>query len=295
MVYLVYQVEVAPDTGRMHVQGYCEFKRSVRLNSAKKLLVLPTAHFEPRQGSRAQARNYCMKEESRAVDGDFGPWEYGEWAEGETKRSDLQTAIESIQNGKDWKDLVEENPAVSIRYWKGLFLVWSQFNCKPRDGTTPVYNIYIHGDSRVGKTRFAHWLRGRQASVPYSGYIKGWWENYMGQQWSIYDDFDGKPHMDIGDFKKICDRYPVRVPYKGGSVEYRATINIFTSNISPIDWYERPHWDAVRLRADHIIWWRVGNNVLCEACQDQRGCEVLALIEESRTEWEVEEVLVGDQ
>lgn len=282
MVYMVYQVEICPETNRFHVQGYVEFKRSVRLGSAKKLIKILTAHLEPRQGSRSQAREYCMKEDSRAPGEDAGPWEFGEWSEGETKRSDLQTAIESIQNGKDWQFIVEENPACAIRYFKNLHAVWSSFNIKPRDGTTNVYNLYIYGDAGAGKTRFAHWLCGRQNIIPYSSYITGWWQDYLGQEWAIYDDFDGKPHMDIGHFKKICDRYPLAVPYKGGSTQYRASVNIFTSNIPPIEWYERVHWDAVKRRASHLLWWR-SHSIICEACQGQ--CELVDLINEARAEW----------
>lgn len=284
MVYQVYQVELCPDTGRFHVQGYVEFKRSVRLGSAKKLIKLLTAHLEPRQGSRQQARAYCMKEESRAPGEHAGPWEYGEWAEGETKRSDLQDCIQNIREGKDWKDLVTENPACAIRYYRNLHQVWTIFNQKPRDGTTSVYNVYIYGDAGVGKTRFAHWLARRQGFIPYTGYITGWWQDYMGQEWAIYDDFDGYPHMDIGNFKKICDRYPVTVPVKVGSAQYSATVNIFTSNVYPIDWYDRVHWDAVKRRANHCIWWRSGS-VLCESCGDQ-PCELIDAVHEAQVEWQ---------
>lgn len=295
MNYLVYQIEVAPDTGRFHIQGYCEFKRSVRLNRAKKALALPTAHFEPRQGSRAQARAYCMKEESRSPHEDAGPWEFGEWAEGEVKRSDLETVIGDMRSGKDFNTIVLENPAVALRYYKNLNLVWTHFNTKARDGTTPTVNLYIYGDAGVGKTRFSNWLRTRQASSPYTSYIsKGqWWQNYMGHSWAIYDDFDGAVHMDVGDFKKICDRYEFTVQNKGGSAQYCAEYNIFTSNTYPIDWYERVHWDAVKRRGNHRIWWRV-NSIQCEACEDlSQGqvepvvCPVLQLIAEAKEEWAV--------
>lgn len=286
MNYQVYQIEQCPETHKFHIQGYVEFKHSVRLNSAKKLLKLPKAHLEPRQGSRQQARAYCMKEESRSLNEDAGPYEYGEWAEGETKRSDLLTVIESIREGKAWKDLVLENPAVAIRYFRNMNQVWSTFNSNPRDGTTAVHNLYIFGDSRVGKTRFAHWLARRQGVSLYTGYITGWWQDYMGHKWCIYDDFDGQPHMDVSYFKKICDRYPVTVPVKVGSAEYCASVNIFTSNIYPIDWYARQHWDAVRLRAAHCIWWRV-SSIVCETCGDQQ-CEILDLINIATAEWNAE-------
>lgn len=287
MVYQVYQIEVCPDSGRFHIQGYVEFKRSVRLNSAKKLIKLPTAHLEPRQGSRQQARNYCMKEESRSLNDDAGPYEYGEWTEGETKRSELHDCIVGIQEGKAWKDLVIENPSCAIRYYRNLHQVWTTFNQVSRDGSQPVYNVYIYGDARVGKTRFSNWLGRRQGFIPYTGYITGWWQDYMGQAWAIYDDFDGQPHMDVSNFKKICDRYPVTVPVKVGSAQYSASVNIFTSNIPPIDWYAREHWDAVRMRASHLIWWR-SSSIVCESCGPDVVCDILDAIHEAQVEWQHE-------
>jgi len=266
MIYLVYQVEQCPDTGRPHIQGYVEFKRSVRLGSAKKLIGSNTAHLEPRQGSRDQARAYCMKDESR-VD---GPYEQGEWLSGADKRSELQEAITKIKEKVDWSIIVEDFTGVAVRYWKSLKLTWAHFNLPARDGTTPVYNLYIYGDAGVGKTRFSHWLASRFNQVPYTGYIRNWWEDYVGQQWALYDDFDGAVDMAPGAFKKICDRYSVTVQCKGGSAQYRASVNIFTSNLPPIEWYERVHWDAIKRRGCHQIYWRTGDIFSCEA----PGCKV---------------------
>lgn len=234
MHYLVYQVEICPDTGRPHIQGYVEFKRSVRLGSAKKLIGSSTAHLEPRQGSRDQARAYCMKDESRHPAEDSGPYEFGEWLQGSEKRSELQEAIEVLKSGCQWPDLVRDFTGVAVRYYKNLKAVWSQFNLPQRDGSQPVFNLYIYGDAGVGKTRFSHWLALRYGQDPYCAYTRGWWEDYVGQQWAIYDDFDGSVDMAVGNFKKICDRYPLVVPCKGGSAQYRAGLNIFTSHIQAL-------------------------------------------------------------
>lgn len=289
MVYLIYQVEVCPESGRGHIQGYVEFNRSYRMNAAKKLIGDLTAHLEPRQGSRSQARDYCRKEESRAPGEHAGPWEYGEWKEGEAKRSELESAITHIKEGKDWQFVVSENPGVAIRYYKNLNQVWHHFNSNKRDGQQPTYNVYIFGDAGVGKTRFAHWLCNRHGVIPYTGYIRGWWQDYLGEAWAIYDDFDGGAHMDPGHFKKICDRYPTVVATKGGSAQYSASVNIFTSNICPIDWYPREHWDAVKRRAYHSVWWR-SSSIRCDTCEDagRESCEIIDLIHEAQVEWDHE-------
>lgn len=51
--------------GTAHVQGYLEFKTPTRLRSVRDKC--PTAHWEPRRGSRAQAIAYCQKTRSRVA------------------------------------------------------------------------------------------------------------------------------------------------------------------------------------------------------------------------------------
>lgn len=64
--YLVFQRERCPKTGRLHFQGYAEFKRDTRLRGIQAALGTPTAHVELRKGTQAEAIEYCKKEESRA-------------------------------------------------------------------------------------------------------------------------------------------------------------------------------------------------------------------------------------
>ena len=64
--YFVAQKEKAPDTGRLHWQGYVEVKEKCRIKKMKEVLGCPSAHLEPRRGSQEEAIAYCTKEESRA-------------------------------------------------------------------------------------------------------------------------------------------------------------------------------------------------------------------------------------
>jgi hypothetical protein len=63
MVYLIYQLEVAPTTGQKHWQGFCQFRQRKRMRGARDLLgaggVIP--HVEPRRGTPKEASNYCRK------------------------------------------------------------------------------------------------------------------------------------------------------------------------------------------------------------------------------------------
>jgi len=94
--YLVYQTEICPETGREHFQGYVEFTRSQRMKSVKDLCNDNTMHLEVRQGTREQARAYCMKEDTRKPGEDNGPWEFGTWDISPGQRVDLSKARETI-------------------------------------------------------------------------------------------------------------------------------------------------------------------------------------------------------
>jgi len=54
--YLVVQLERAPETGRLHFQGYFVFKKAKRLTACKS--VHPTAHWEHRMGTHEQVPGY---------------------------------------------------------------------------------------------------------------------------------------------------------------------------------------------------------------------------------------------
>lgn len=64
--YFLAQKEKAPETDRLHWQGYLELTAKARMAKVKEVLGCPTAHLEPRRGSQQEAMNYCRKTETRA-------------------------------------------------------------------------------------------------------------------------------------------------------------------------------------------------------------------------------------
>jgi hypothetical protein len=71
--YFVCQVEKAPTSDREHVQGYLALRTAARMGSVKTLLKDQTVHLEPMKGTSEEARDYCMKEDTRVC----GPLEIG--------------------------------------------------------------------------------------------------------------------------------------------------------------------------------------------------------------------------
>lgn len=62
--YGVWQLEICPDTRRIHVQGYVELSVQSTLGCIKKKLHDDTVHIERRRGTQKQAIDYCKKAES---------------------------------------------------------------------------------------------------------------------------------------------------------------------------------------------------------------------------------------
>lgn len=156
--YLVYQLERG-DNGTKHIQGYVEFKRTIKLGGVKKLF--PRAHLEPRMGTRDQARAYAMKEDTRLS----GPYEHGEWKESQQgKRNDLLEVQEKLKTGASLKRIADEHFAQWVRYeksfkkYKAMLMedkpsyASDSFNVELRDLSKP---LLITGEPGTGKTSFA--------------------------------------------------------------------------------------------------------------------------------------------
>jgi len=136
--YMVYQVETCPETSRWHIQGYLELKRAASLLTVRTMFLPSEVHLEPRRGTRAQARDYCMKEESRAVE----PIEFGEWIpDKQGQRTDLIAAFTKIREHQNWRDVVNDPDLFPIlaRHGKWAEQIWA---ARPRLILEPEIRLY---------------------------------------------------------------------------------------------------------------------------------------------------------
>lgn len=102
--YGVWQLERGKN-GTAHLQGYVEFRKAMSLTAIKKI-VGERAHVEERRGTRDEAREYCRK--AGRVE---GPWEHGVWISGAGHRSDIETVLEALKEGKTEEEII---------LWSGL-------------------------------------------------------------------------------------------------------------------------------------------------------------------------------
>jgi len=224
--YAVYQLEKG-DQGTPHYQGYIEFDKPSRM--PKKLI--PGAHFEARKGTRDQARAYCMKDESRVE----GPFEYGEWIEGQGARSDIHKMVQTCKKGTTKQELIEEHTEVYAKYPRFVELCKRTY-AKKRDPANEMNVVCYWGKSGCGKTRKAV---EEFAGKPYymkTPTTKDWWDGYDGEEHVIIDEAD-KGYLKLCEMLSILDRYPCKVNVKGDVMEFTATSIILTANKHPELWY----------------------------------------------------------
>ena len=119
MRYLIYQGEKCPQTSREHWQGYVELHRPLNMQQVKDLLGHQKCHLEPRRGSKAQARDYCRKLESRVIP----PVEHGNTADENntrrTKDQELEEIVRDVKRGHgplDIDDILVAKHYKSIEY-----------------------------------------------------------------------------------------------------------------------------------------------------------------------------------
>jgi len=232
LLYLTYQRERCPSSGRLHYQGYAAFLRASKLSDVK--AALGNVHLEP--ANSAKAIEYCHKEESR-VD---PPVEFGTKPthenSGQGRRSDLLQVASAVVDGATGSEIARSHPDTFIRYSSGILRLIST-RAGPRDRTLSTRVIVYHGPPGSGKTRCAF---DNYPGLYEKSISDRWWCGYEGQDEVLLDDFGEYVHggPPVTYWLRVLDRYPLRVENKGGSVQLQAHTFIITSNYKPEYFFE---------------------------------------------------------
>jgi hypothetical protein len=215
------------------------------------------------RGSPSQAASYCRKE------GDV--FEYGTLPERRSgSRSDLSALYSAIRAGKSKREIIEEHFAAYSRATRAANEAFVLF-APGRDWTPETYVYW--GSTGTGKTRRAYDEAGMDPYIHPGGM---WFDGYSGHSAVIFDDFGGS-EFKLTYLLKLLDRYPMRVPIKGGFVNWVPRKIFITSNYSVQDWYphaKEEHKKALLRRITKRIHFRRMQEVVR---QDYEDDEVLVI------------------
>lgn len=221
--YLVWGEEVG-EQGTPHLQGYISFLARRTFNYVKST-VGTRAHIEKAKGTPAQNREYCTK------DGAYT--EFGQVPAGPGARSDLVALRDAIKTGATREEIFELYPKESFRYERAISK-WIDTFDKPRDRNEPPKVVVLWGNPRTGKTRLVYDSHDITSIWSWPG--GPWFDGYDGHEVALFDDFNGSA-FPIQYLLKLLDRYPFRVPIKGGYKQWRPKTIYITSNLDPTTWY----------------------------------------------------------
>lgn len=250
--YFVFQREKGEKEGTEHFQLYIEFQVGKTFNTMKEYF--PRAHIEKREGTKKQARKYCMKEDTRISE---KPFEYGDFVEiGE--RSDINDVIQMAKENIDDMEILEAYPAQYFKNYAAVSHV-KQLAMSKKFGNVfrEMEVTYIWGEKRVGKSSYVFKKHGYENVYRLSGYDVGSWDEYKGEDVVMFDDY----HSDfpISKFLQLLEGHPYRLSSRYSNKWACFTKVYVVSNIPIEKQYEKlkledfDTWDAFRARFNKIL------------------------------------------
>ncbi|QVK11260.1 replicase [Equine circovirus 1] len=229
-----------------HLQGFANFTKKKTFNRVK-FFFGARCHIEKAKGTDLQNKEYCGKEGNILVE--IGAPRF------QGQRSDLSSAVSTVLETGSMSAVAAAHPETFVRYYRGLGELLKVSGRMPqRDWKTQVHVII--GPPGCGKSRWAGQFAD-MAQTYWKAARNKWWDGYTGQEVVVLDDYYGWLPWDV--LLRLCDRYPMIVETKGGSVPFLARSILITSNKEPQDWYSSdavPAVEALFRRITTLAYWK---------------------------------------
>ena len=315
IAYLIGQEEKGHgETAYEHYQIYLVLKERKRLTWLKKH-IHPTAHWEKKRGTIAEAVDYVTKEDTRVQDG-----LHIEIGERPVEGHEAATAQAAANKLREKDDIQLEAQTILDRLNKGEFIPWRQIpvDIQMKQGFLMAYNkatrdmvgperpdlkiITIIGPPGCGKSYAisklfpgaGRWIKGNN----------GHWFCNCKSEIMVFEEFSGQ--IELQSMLKYLDPYPLALEVKGGTEPAMYKLVIITSN-TPIEaWYTTADefrdrqgdptalTTSKRRRIDALgaLWDRLGYKALSRECgtvyqytvDESMGIPVMQQINEIRTQ-----------
>lgn len=249
--YVLFQLERCPTTDRLHYQGILCLSEGTTAAAINRQMSANVS-LRARIKSLKNCITYCSKAETRVK----GPWSFGTKPQ-QGERSDLSEYAHWCIGQTDIRKVIRRDPLTFLRYSRGVQTVMAA--TAPRRTLPPVV-VLLYGPPGTGKTRTIY-----DNYALDDIYVKqtddAFYDGYHGQDVFVLDDFAGRASkMSLKFMLMLLDRYPVRLPVKGSTVELLATRIYITTNVHPMNWYDYSdragQWDCISRRIHQIIWYK---------------------------------------
>jgi len=238
--YMVFQAECAPNTGRMHIQGYLQLTSRWTFHRVKSHLFKDACSgvcLAAARGNAEANKTYCTKAESRVAgteSRECGAMVSDHGVNHPPGKS-LDRIYQSIREGDTMEELIDKYGfGVFIRHERALnsaMLRWG----KRRAGMPKI--VLLVGDSGSGKSKWVQRTYPSRYRMTFSnGGNSSWFDGYNGESVVELSEFRGQ--LALSFMLDLLDRYELKVQTKGGTVQFLASTIVITSNEEPKEWYK---------------------------------------------------------
>lgn len=225
--YFIAGEEVGEEKKRLHYQAYIELFQKTSLSKLKEIVDDNTVHAEACKGTPAENIAYCTKD-SKLYREEGTP---ANLTQG--KRTDLISLRTHFQQHKRLKTAIEDDVLIGPvarypRFVNTLTLMYSLERSEPTQ-------LYVYwGVPGSGKSHKAY-TEAKSLGAVYFKPAGAWWDGYSGQTTVIFEDFRGETGFPM--LLRLADRYPLRVPFKGGFHQFVSSRIVITSNLDITEWF----------------------------------------------------------
>lgn len=270
--YMICNHETCPKTMKEHLQCFIYFDTPFQYMSVLNKLKYEKDHedcypfMEPSRGSILKNVKYCTKLGDIPDKPNKVVFEKGvrPIVDEKGKRNDLLECYEYIKKGNT--DYREKFPYMYLKYGAKLDALYSETLPK-RNWEMEVY--YIYGPTSTGKSHEVFGGKYDLKDIYVHDHTCEYFNKYIGQPIMVIDEFKSncpRNKITIRMLNQLCDKYPMTVPIKGGSMEFTSKKIYIISNYNPYDEFypNEPAYikDTFYRRLTDIIHLtkRVGNN-----------------------------------
>ncbi len=257
---IIFQMERAPTSGMLHLQGYFETPGLTTFDTLHNYECFRDRDYwiTAADGSAAKNIVYCTKPDDL-------PEELGlrfsfRWGElvgaGQGRRTDILAVKRQIDQGVSELEIwrAEETFQPMLKYHKGF----DRYRILVTVGNCIQRRVIVYwGPTGTGKSHSAKQRFPTAYRVPHPKGSGTYWDGYTGQSAVIVEEMSGArfSHNFLLD---LCGDTPLHVPIHGGLVPFTSTYIVFTADRHPGHWYsklyaEHPHlWAMFERRIEEV-------------------------------------------